>query len=303
MAVNIKDKYYTPQWLIEKQIKKTIEIVGKENITEIIEPAAGDGAYIEKLSEAFKDTSIYLYDLYPEHPQIEQQNFLELKRPYKKGRLIIGNPPYGTSSSLWKGFCKKSAGIGDYISFISPASQYNSNYYFKEGVLVYSELLEDVEFAGSKVEGGKNTKVKTCLNIYKVYDRDDEVDPRDEKIKNIMKFVRIYRDDGPEFEYYLAGMTSGIKTWGRLCNRKDFYVTFGITVLDESMRPKILEFLNQFHIYMKEVQNLKSGPPFIDNKIFLEKAKVYLYPNEDLDFTQVTKPIKVKRELYPKRLF
>ena len=32
MAVNENDKYYTPHWLVEHSVKKTIEIIGKENI-------------------------------------------------------------------------------------------------------------------------------------------------------------------------------------------------------------------------------------------------------------------------------
>ena len=165
MAVNNHDKYYTPQYLVKHHVKKTIEILGKENITHVIEPSAGDGAYIRALSDTFEDMDIGYYDLYPEHPQITQQDYLKLRMSYKKGRLVIGNPPYGTASSLWRGFCKKSARIADYVSFISPASQYNSNYYFPQGELIYSELLNDVEYLGSKVEGGVPHKVRTCLKL------------------------------------------------------------------------------------------------------------------------------------------
>ena len=176
MAVNTKDKYYTPEWLVKHTVKKAVEIIGKENITDIIEPSAGDGAFIEELDKLAKELGVNVgyYDLYPSHPRIIKMDYKKLIKSYKKGRLIIGNPPFGTSSSLWKAFCKKSAKIGDFIAFVSPASQYKSNYYFKEGELIYSELLNDVEYRGDEEYGGKDQKVRTCLDIYKVYDREEE---------------------------------------------------------------------------------------------------------------------------------
>lgn len=38
------DKYYTPKDLAKYLINKTIEIIGTNNITDIIEPSAGNGA-------------------------------------------------------------------------------------------------------------------------------------------------------------------------------------------------------------------------------------------------------------------
>ena len=284
MAVNTLDKYYTPQWLIDHQIKKTLDVVGRDNIKHVIEPSAGDGAYIRGLSEAFKGIDIEYYDLYPEHPQITRQDYLGLRKTYRKGRLIIGNPPYGTASNLWRAFCKKSARIGDYISFISPASQYNSNYYFPEGELVYSELLNDVEYLGSATEGGKNQKVRTCLNIYKVFDREETDDPRDALIKSKLKFGAVFKDENGEqddYEYYLASMTSGSKTHCTLCEKGDFYGLFGVTVLDESIRDKMEEFLDGFKQYSKELMSRKSSAPLIDKAFFMMKLKPFLYPTRE----------------------
>ena len=39
------DKYYTPKELAKYCINKTYEVIGKENITEIIEPSAGSGSF------------------------------------------------------------------------------------------------------------------------------------------------------------------------------------------------------------------------------------------------------------------
>ena len=281
--VNENNKYYTPAWLCEHTIKKAIEIIGIENITEIVESSAGDGTFITFIKEYFPNIIHRFYDILPEHPEIIQQDYKTVRLSYKRGRLTGFNPPFGTSSSLWKAFCKKAASNSDYIVFISPASQYNSNYYFKEGVLVYSELLNDVVYRGSEKEGGKDQAVRTCLNIYKVYDR-EENDYRLEKINSIIKYGRVYRDgDGSDkdYDYYLASMTNGSKTLCHLCKQEDFYQTFGIKIIDKRYRNKIEEFLNNFYQYAKELQSIKNNFPAIDNPFFLNKLKTFLYPTRE----------------------
>ena len=41
------DKYYTPKSLAEYCYQKVIEIIGKENISDIIEPSAGQGVFLD----------------------------------------------------------------------------------------------------------------------------------------------------------------------------------------------------------------------------------------------------------------
>ena len=63
------DKYYTPIDLAKYCIDKTFEIIGKENITEIIEPSAGDGSFSNQISGCIA------YDLVPESDNIKKQIF------------------------------------------------------------------------------------------------------------------------------------------------------------------------------------------------------------------------------------
>ena len=88
MAKIENDKYYTPVSLAKECIDKTFKIIGEENISDIIEPSAGNGSFSNQL---FFCTA---YDIEPESNNIIKQDFLKLDLPYKKGRLIIGNPPY-----------------------------------------------------------------------------------------------------------------------------------------------------------------------------------------------------------------
>ena len=152
MAKIENDKYYTPVYLAKYCIDKTFEIIGKENITDIIEPSAGNGSFSNQLE-------CTAYDLYPEGDNIIKQDYLKLDLPYKKGRLIIGNPPYGTANNLLVKFYKQAIKQGDYISFILPISQLNNNQQMYEFDLIYSEDL------GKQIYS--NIKLHCCFNIYK----------------------------------------------------------------------------------------------------------------------------------------
>lgn len=150
----INDKYYTPSDLAEYCVNKTEKIIGKDNITEYLEPSAGAGAFLDYLHKPY-----LAYDIEPDDKRIVKQDYLILDLPYKKGRCIIGNPPYGDRNVLSVQFYKKSIQLGDYISFILPISQLNNNQQMYEFDMVYSEDL------GVKQYSGRN--VHCCFNIYK----------------------------------------------------------------------------------------------------------------------------------------
>ena len=46
MAKLVNDKYYTPVEVANYVIGKTISIVGEHNISEIVEPSVGNGAFL-----------------------------------------------------------------------------------------------------------------------------------------------------------------------------------------------------------------------------------------------------------------
>ena len=151
------DKYYTTQEISKYCIEKTFEILKGEEISEIIEPSAGVGSFSNQIENCIA------YDIKPEGENIIEQDFLTLDLSYKKGRMFIGNPPFGPGSNLARKFLIKCAKLGDYISFILPLSfGKKDEVYFKpcrySFNLIYSEVL-DSEYSG--------IKVKTCLCIFK----------------------------------------------------------------------------------------------------------------------------------------
>lgn len=153
-SINL-EKYYTPIETAKYCIDKAFEIIGKENISDIIEPSAGNGSFSLQLD------GCKAYDIEPEHESIIKQNFLELDLEYKKGRLIISNPPFGKGNYEAVRFYKKSIKLGDYIAFILPISQLNNNMHMYEFDLIHSEDLGNLKYCNA------DKLVSCCFNIYK----------------------------------------------------------------------------------------------------------------------------------------
>jgi hypothetical protein len=201
------DKYYTDIEIAKSCIRKTYDIIGLDNITEIIEPSAGNGSFsnlINGYSNYFK--GCISYDIEPEQKNIIKQDFLKLHLPYKKGRLFIGNPPFGEKNLLAMKFYKHCVMMGDYIAFILPISQYNNNQQMFEFDLIYSEDL------GKSPYGGVD--VHCCLNIYKrpkggINTKPNKYTLKDITIKEVRKSRNQYLPKSFDYDYALC-------TWGDL---------------------------------------------------------------------------------------
>ena len=148
------DKYYTPPDLAQYCVEKTKEIIGTDNITEYIEPSAGAGVFLNYLDKPY-----LAYDIEPEDDRITKADWLSVNLEYKKGRCVIGNPPFGSRNTLSVRFYKKSVKLSDYIAFILPISQFNNNMQMYEFDLIYSEDLGIRKYS--------DREIHCCFNIYK----------------------------------------------------------------------------------------------------------------------------------------
>ena len=116
---------------------KTKDVIGEKNITEYIEPSAGSGVFLDYLDKPY-----LAYDIKPDDSRVVKQDYLNLDLDYKKGRCIIGNPPFGNSKNdLVKKFYNKSIIVADYVVFILPISQYKNDINLHEFDLLHSEDL------------------------------------------------------------------------------------------------------------------------------------------------------------------
>jgi hypothetical protein len=121
------DKYYTKKSVVDlclSLVRKKAFIDKQHDL--IIEPSAGDGAFIPGIT--LLADRVQFFDLLPENELIIQQDFLELETTTLQkltgcNRMhVIGNPPFGHQSSLAIKFLKKSCSFADSVSFILPKS-------------------------------------------------------------------------------------------------------------------------------------------------------------------------------------
>lgn len=157
MAKIDNDKYYTSKEVVVKCWGIIEDVIGLDNISEIIESSAGGGAWLEVIKSSGKPYRAY--DIVPEAEGIEEADFLELDIDYKAGRLVGFNPPFGRSNNLSRKFYNKAVGVADYIAFIQPISQLNNTNSMYKFDLVHSEDLGKTWFT--------DRYLHCCFNIYK----------------------------------------------------------------------------------------------------------------------------------------
>ncbi|MDE6285041.1 MAG: hypothetical protein K2M17_04780, partial [Bacilli bacterium] len=199
------DKYYTPIEIANHCWSKVNEIIGLFLISDIIEPSCGNGSFYH-YDNRKPDIGI---DILPEiegYP-IYKEDFLNIEIPYKKNRLIIGNPPYGDKMSLAQKFYRKSVEIADYIAFILPISQLNNTQSLYQFDLIYSEDI------GTHVYTDR--KLHCCLNIYKRPDNGILNSKPKNKINGI-NIKRKYNKGYEEMEYDIRICGWGDGTAGKI---------------------------------------------------------------------------------------
>lgn len=223
------DKYYTSPEIAKYCVDKFKKIIGRENVTEYIEPSAGAGVFLE-----FLDKPFLAYDLYPEDIRITKADWLNVELKYKKGRCVIGNPPYGDKNVLLIKFFRKAVCICDYIAFILPISQWNNSQQLYQFDLIHSENL------GIQMYSDRN--VHCCFNIYQRPKCGVNVKPPTYALKDItIREVRTSRNQllPDDFKYDIA-----ICSWGSVGEIVEFKYQYAketyIRVNNELLKEKVI---------------------------------------------------------------
>lgn len=157
MAKLALDKYYTPEHIAELVVAQTREYVYSLGYTEEeiewLEPSAGAGVFLKFLPE---DT--LAFDLEPEHPAVEKQDFLKLWLPpiyshpgSKRIRVCIGNPPFGDKDGLYKKFFHQACGLAQVIAWVLPINALNNKSSLYQFDLVHSVDLGVDSYSGVDV--------------------------------------------------------------------------------------------------------------------------------------------------------
>lgn len=185
---NTIDKYYTKEATVNyciDFIKKYLDIDYENDM--IIEPSAGDGAFISQIKLLTKNN--LFIDIQPENNEIEKQDYLNLdvsfKSKYRKIHLI-GNPPFGRQSSMAINFIKKSADFCDSISFILPKSFKKDS--LKNHFPLSFHLIIEIELPDKSFLVDGNEYNVPC--IFQIWEKKVEPRKKIEKIEPVnFKFV------------------------------------------------------------------------------------------------------------------
>ena len=203
---NTIDKYYTNNNAVNycfDLIKKNIDIEYDNDL--IIEPSAGDGAFISQIKTATKNN--LFIDLEPQNSEITKQDYLDLSISFKSNYRkihVIGNPPFGRQSSMAINFIKKSAEFCDSISFILPKSfkkeSLKAHFPLSFHLIIETELPEN-----SFLVEGKEHDVP-C--VFQIWQKKSEERIKKEKLKPVnFKFVN--KSEPHDISFRRVGVYAG----------------------------------------------------------------------------------------------
>lgn len=139
------DKFYTPVSVA----KKCIDLLDLSNYDTILEPSAGNGSFSKQIPNCIA------YDLKPEDESIKQLDYFDLKELDGEHILVIGNPPFGSRSSLAKKFIEHSIELGaETIAFILPNTfnKYLMQRVFPKDWKLEKKLILDCDYKASGVK-------------------------------------------------------------------------------------------------------------------------------------------------------
>jgi len=206
-------------------------------VTDIIEPSVGNGSFLHH----YRYKPNICYDIEPDYTYsdivILKQDYLCAEIKYKRGRLIIGNPPYGERMHLAQMFFKKSVQIADYIAFVLPISQLNNTNSLYEFDLIYSEDLGIQNYSGIKLH--------CCFNIYS-----RPKNGLNKKCKQSLSDVCIYRQDQKGYDnkpFDIRMCYWGNGSAGKILREDEHYsAEYKILVLNDNLKNEIIDFLTNF---------------------------------------------------------
>lgn len=246
------DAYYTPVDLANELWNKTIALIGAKNITYVIEPSCGSGAFLQHPKYRANFAVDIATECYGMCDTFVQGDFLSMNFPYHKGLLVIGNPPFGSRMQLAQRFYKHSITFADYIAFILPISQLDNTQSLYEFDLIHSEDLGERDYSGRKLH--------CCFNVYSRPKQGLNPKPAVSH-----PLVRIYRDRCKGFEdceYDVRMCYWGNGSAGKILSKGEHYSgEYKIKVLDESRKDEIINFIksypwmDKFHgVAMRKIQ-------------------------------------------------
>lgn len=205
---NTIDKYYTNPDAVNLCIENIKKNIYMNEFDVIIEPSAGNGAFIDGIKSLTYNQ--LFYDIEPENEEIIKQDFLTLDIRAtglygNENKIhIIGNPPFGRQSSLAIKFIKKSCEIANTISFILPKS-FKKDSMLKKFPLNFHCIFEIDLPDNSFIVNGVAHNVPCIFQIWekRTYNRDmiEQIEP--------LHFNFVKKTENPDISFRRVGVNAG----------------------------------------------------------------------------------------------
>jgi hypothetical protein len=191
------DKFYT----VPETVRLCMEKIQIERNSLIIEPSAGNGAFIEAIKSI--TTNHRFYDIEPEHTDIIKQDFLTTV--LEPECHVVGNPPFGRQSSTAIKFIKHCCSFKvKSINFILPKSfkKESMKKYFDQ----YYHLEYEMDLPDNSFKVGENIVNVPCIfQIWKIKDLPRE---KTQKLKP-MNFQFVKKSEQHDFAIRRVGVNAG----------------------------------------------------------------------------------------------
>ena len=207
---NTIDKYYTKPEIVRACIYHMKQHIGISPHDIVIEPSAGNGAFISAIKELPAHDHAF-YDIKPEHPLVQKQDYLAFSHEHlgditdvNRKIHVIGNPPFGRQSSLAIKFIKKSVEFCHSMSFILPKS-FKKDSMKKHIPLDYHLLLEeDIPKNGFTVDG-KDHDVPCVFQIWEKKTTQRKIPKK--LVPHQFRFVK--KHEHPDISFRRVGVNAG----------------------------------------------------------------------------------------------
>ena len=258
------DTFFTKKEVASQCVEFTKKFIDYKSNNVIVEPSAGDGAFIEPIKQL--DTTHIFFDIKPLHPDIMEVDYLTLniEKDAEKSYHVIGNPPFGRQSNLAIQFLKRSAIYAASISMILPKSfrkssmqKYIDPNFHLEGEL---ELPENCFLIDGHIE--HNVPCVFQVWVRKSYPRKIE-----EKLEPIgYKFVK--KEEEPDISFRRVGVNAGVIDENiNKSEQSHYFIRF-------DNRDNIVEYIEIFRDAKFLSSNDTVGPKSISKQEIIKLIKI-----------------------------
>ena len=259
------DQYYTHPHVVDTCINLICEHVNIDYERDvIIEPSAGNGAFVDSISNLCKNTAFY--DIDPKHETVMKQDYLDFKFgecPFQNTKIhVIGNPPFGRQSKLAIKFIKHSALFCHTIGFILPKS-FKKESMKKHFPREFHNICEiDLPIENAFIIDNQPHSVPCVFQIWEKRETMRDIPVKHEPLH--YRFVKI--DDNPDISFRRVGVYAGAVdlNYETKSTQSHYFIKFDNLIVDHNTKKKTL--VDQLNSIVYNCKDHTVGPRSISKQ-------------------------------------